>query len=126
MQQKIATQSEDTEIAMKLEDSPIGESTTGMNQIQEQLTNLTLQLQGIKKGKENREDLWSTQCHTDGHTKDTCPEFRNDLLSGVLNPLICGSVPWCYICQIYEHQHKECGYMQKMVTKQSNLYCSFF
>ena len=34
MQQVIATQSKDLETAMKLEASPVGESTVGMNQIQ--------------------------------------------------------------------------------------------
>ena len=54
MQQNIMTQSEALEIAMKLEASPIEENAASMNQIQAQLVNLTLQLQDIKKGKENR------------------------------------------------------------------------
>ena len=41
MQQDIAMQSEDLKTAMKLEASPVGESTFEMNQIQAQLTNLT-------------------------------------------------------------------------------------
>ena len=45
MQQKIATQSEALETAMKLEASPVGESAVKMNHIQAQLANLTLQLQ---------------------------------------------------------------------------------
>ena len=44
MQQKIATQSEDLEIAMKLEALLVGENVAGMNQIQAQLANLTLQM----------------------------------------------------------------------------------
>ena len=71
MQQNIVTQSEALEIAMKLEASPIGESTVGMNKIQVQLVNLTLQLQDIKKGKEHHENLWGTRCCVDGHPKDT-------------------------------------------------------
>ena len=61
---------------MKLEASPVGENVDGMNQIQEQLENLMLQLQDIKKGKENHEYLWCTRCHVDGHTKYTCPDSR--------------------------------------------------
>ena len=38
---------------MKLEASPVRENAVRMNQIQTQLENLTLQLQDIKKGKEN-------------------------------------------------------------------------
>ena len=44
MQQKIATQREALEIAMKLEASSIGENGVGMTQIQSQLENLTIQL----------------------------------------------------------------------------------
>ena len=47
----------------------------GMNQIKEQLANMTLQLQDIKKAKEDHDDLWCTQSRADGHTKDTCPTF---------------------------------------------------
>ena len=53
-QQKIVSQTEDMEIEMKLESSPIGEIGAGMMQIQSQLANLTLQLQDIKKGKKSK------------------------------------------------------------------------
>ena len=95
MQQNIVMQSEALEIAMKLEASSVGETAVGMNQIQAQLSNLTLQLQDIKKAKEDHDDLWCTRCHADGHTKDTCPMFLNYLLPGALNPLSCAGVPWC-------------------------------
>ena len=85
-----------------------------------------LQLKYVKKGKEQREDIWCTQCHADGHTKDTCPYFQNYLLLGAPNPLSCGSVPWCRIFQVYGHRHEECGYMQNMVTKPMSLYCTFY
>ena len=39
---------------MKLEASPIGNGVVGMVQIQSQLDNLTIQLQEIKKGKEEK------------------------------------------------------------------------
>ena len=60
---------------MKLEASPVGENAIMMSQIQTQLENLTLQLQDIKKGKEQHEDLWCTRFRVDGHTKDTFPYF---------------------------------------------------
>ena len=44
MQQKIATQMEALELAMKLEASPIGDGAAGMIQIQSQLANLTIQV----------------------------------------------------------------------------------
>ena len=120
MQQKIAIESEALDIALKLEASSIGENVVGMNQIQTQLANLTLQLQDIKKGKEHREEVWCTRCRANRHTKDNFLDFRNYLLSGALNPLSCGSVPWCHIFQVYGHQHEYYGYMQNMVTKPMN------
>ena len=60
MQQRIVTQSKALEITMKLEASLVGEPTIGMNPIQAQLANLMLQLQDIKKDKEDRGDLWCT------------------------------------------------------------------
>ena len=75
MKQNISTQSKALEIALKLEASLVGETVDGMNQIQAQLANLMLQLQDIKKGKEDHNDLWCTRCHVDRHTKDTCPTF---------------------------------------------------
>ena len=60
MQKKTATQSEALETAMKLEASQVGETAIGMDQIQAQLANLTLQLQDIKKAKEDCEYIWCT------------------------------------------------------------------
>ena len=42
---------------MKLEASPVGETTVKMNHIQAQLANLMLQLQDIKKAKEDHDDI---------------------------------------------------------------------
>jgi hypothetical protein len=60
MQQKIASQFEALEIAMKLESAPMGESSSNMSQILSQLTSLSLQVEDMKKekGKEKREDIW--------------------------------------------------------------------
>ena len=123
--ENIVTQSEALEIAMKLKESPIGETAVEMNQIHTQLANIMLQLQDIKKAKEDHDDLWCTPCHADGHTKDTCPTFQNYFLSGAPNPLSCASIPLCRICQVYGHRHENCKYMQKMVTKTKSLYCTF-
>ena len=75
MQQNIATQCKDLEITMKLEASPVGETTAKMNHIQAQLENMTLQLQDIKKDKEDHDEFWCTWCHANGHSKDTCLTF---------------------------------------------------
>ena len=111
---------------MKMEASPISETRVGMNKIQLQLANSTIQLQDIKKGRENREEIWCTQCHGEGHHKDQCPKFSNYLLSGSPNTLNQGGhLPWCRICQMHGHQHEECVYLQKMVSNPTNLYCTF-
>ena len=51
MQQNIATQTEDLEIAMKLEASPIGEIGVGMNHIKSHLENITIQATRYQEGK---------------------------------------------------------------------------
>ena len=76
--------------------------------------------------KDEHDELWCTRCHVDGHTKDTCLTFRNYLLSGALNPLSCGSVSFCRICQVYGNRHENCTYMHKMVMKLASLYCTFY
>ena len=72
---------------MKLEASPIVETCVGMAQIHNQLANLTLQLQDIKKGKEVRDEVWCTKCRTEGHSREHCPIFVEYLASGAPNPL---------------------------------------
>ena len=119
-------QNEALEMAMKLEGSPLGETAVGMNQIQAQLANLTLQLQDIKKEKEEHDDLWCTRCHMGGHTKDTCPTFRNYFLLGAPKNIIFSRVTWFHIYDLYGHRHENSSYMQNMVTKAEILYCSFF
>jgi hypothetical protein len=82
MQQKIASQSEALEIAMKLESTPMGESSSGMSQILSQLTSLSLQVEDMKKdkGKDKREDIWCVRCRSEGHDKEHCPLFNNTWL----------------------------------------------
>ena len=75
MQQKVTLQSEALEIAMRLEASPMSESTLGMDQLHKQLVNITLELQSLKKGKEVHEEVWCTRCRTEGHSKEQCPVF---------------------------------------------------
>ncbi|CAF4129484.1 unnamed protein product [Adineta steineri] len=62
MQQKVTSQSEALEIAMRLEASSMSESALGMDQLQQQLVNITLELQSLKKGKEVHEEIWCTTC----------------------------------------------------------------
>ena len=72
------------EMAMKLEASPLEETTTGMTTLQNQLANLTLQIHELKKGKEVMQDIWCLWCKSQGHTKDNCPVFAEYLRQGLL------------------------------------------
>lgn len=111
---------------MKLEDSPIGYTNAGMQQIQIQLANLTLQIQYIKKIKEVREEVWCTKCRSEGHSKEKCPIFRDYMASGALDPLNAGSYLWCEICKVGgQHRSEDCYLLQKYVHTTRNLYCKF-
>ena len=62
IQHKLSTQDEALEMSMKLEASPLAETSIGMTNLQNQLANLTLQLHEIKKGKEVEHEIWCTKC----------------------------------------------------------------
>ena len=79
---------------MKLEASSIAETSVGMTQIQNQLAQLTLPLQEIKKDKEVQEEVCCTKCKTEGHSKENCPVFAEYLASGAPNPLPQVQGPW--------------------------------
>ena len=64
LQQALTTQTSAMELAMKLEASLIVDTSSCMAQVQSQLQALTLQLQGIKKGKEKCKGVWCTTCNT--------------------------------------------------------------
>ena len=86
-QQKITTQVESLEIAMKLEALSIGDTHAGVQKIQSQLANLTLELQDLNKGKETRSEVSYKKCKAEGHYKDQCHVFRDYLVSGAPNPV---------------------------------------
>ena len=110
---------------MKLEASPLAETSTGMKNLQNQLANLTLQLHEIKKGKEVAQELWCTECKGQGHTKNNCPIFGEYLESGAPKPLVQTQGPWCEICKTRGHRPQECPLLQKYVQTPKNLYCNF-
>ena len=100
---------------MKLEASPLAETSAGMKKLQNQLANLTLQLHEIKKGKEVEQELWCTKCKGHGHTKDNCPVFVEYIASGAPNPLVQNQGPWCEIYRTRGHRPQECPLLQKYV-----------
>jgi hypothetical protein len=64
MKQKISLEAEALEITMKLESSPMGETSSGMSHILSQLPSLSLQVEDMRKdkGKDKREDIWCVRC----------------------------------------------------------------
>ena len=80
---------------MKIEAIPVGESNPGMSQILNQLTNLSLQVEDMKKdkGKEKREDIWCIRCKLEGHEKEKCPLFHGYLASRAPIPLNPTNIP---------------------------------
>jgi hypothetical protein len=115
MQQKITSQVEALEISMKLESSPMGESISTMSQILSQLTNLSLQVEDMKrdKGKDKREDIWCIRCKSEGHDKEHYPLFHEYLVYGALSPLKQFTLPWCEVCR-NRHHLGECYYLKNM------------
>jgi hypothetical protein len=111
---------------MKLESTPMGESSSGMSQILSQLTSLSLQVEDMKKdkGKDKREDIWCVRCRSEGHDKEHFPLFNEYLASGAPSPLKQVTLPWCEVCR-NKHRTGECYYMQKYVQTPTNLYCTF-
>jgi hypothetical protein len=116
MQQKFSSQTEELEIAMKLEAAHVGESIPGMIQILNQLTSFSLQVEDMKKDKrkEKREDIWCIRCKSEGHDKEHFPLFHEYLASGAPSPLKQAIVPWCEVCRT-RHHPGECYYMKKYV-----------
>ena len=93
-QQKIQTQAKALEL--------------GMQQIQSQrenLANLTLELQDMKKSEEVREEVWCTKCKSKGHSKEQCPLFRNYMTTEAPNPLNGRSSLCCEICKSRGEHH---------------------
>ena len=125
MHQKLQTQDVALEMAMKLEASPLAESSTGMATLQNQLANLTLQLHELKKGKEVAQDIWCIKCKTQGNTKYNCPVFVEYLAARAPNPLPQTHGPWCEICKTRGHLPHQCPLLQKYVQTPKNLYCVF-
>ena len=125
MQHKVTSQAEALEITMKLEASPIAETSARMQQIQSQLANLILQLQDMKKGKEVKEEVWCTKWRTEGHSRDHCPIFVEYMASGEPNHLPQVRGPWGEICRTNGHRPQECHLLQKYVQTPKNLFCTF-
>jgi hypothetical protein len=114
MQQKISSHAEALEISMKLESTPMGESSSGMSQILSQITILSLQVEDMKKykGRDKRKYIWCIGCKSERHDKEHYPLFHEYLASRTPSPLKKVILPWCEVCR-NRHLPGECYYMKK-------------
>ena len=96
---------------MKLETALVGDDS-GLAQIQAQLAAMALELRDMKKAKTSREEVWCTQCQTEGHDRDQCPGVRTYLNMGVPNQFNPG-VLYCEICRTTgQHRPENCHLLQ--------------
>jgi len=111
-QQKITTQEEALEIAMRLHETPMQDPNLGVQQIHVQLKNICLEMQSLKQDRtvrpEVRKEVWCMKCKSQGHDKYQCMVIKNYLAGGVPMPLrpkaqVGPSVTptlWCVIYQV--------------------------
>lgn len=124
-QQRLASQAEALEAAIRMEASPIGESSTGMAEVQSQLVALTLQLQDISKQKEKREDVRCTYYRTEGNYKNQCLVLLLYMATGAPNHVGPGEGTWCELCRTRGHRPANYHLLQKYVNLTKSLYCKF-
>ena len=124
MQQKVGDQQEALEIAMKLETAPVGDDY-GIAQIQAQLAAMALELREMKKGKSDREEVWCTQCRTEGHDKEWCPLIDKYLQTSAPNSFP-PQVLYCELCRMTgQHRPENCYLLQRYGQGPKNSYCKF-
>jgi hypothetical protein len=110
-QQKFQTQAEALQTTLQLEENQYQQTDPAIEELKEDLTNLTFQL-NKNKNKDKREAVWCTTCRTEGHHKNECPMFAQYMEAGMPNPLPPGGL-WCEICKKSGHDPYHCTMMQK-------------
>lgn len=136
-QQKLLTQVEALEMAMKLHETLIQDLGLGVQQIHMQLQSLCLEMQSLKQDRVPRpqvhEEVWCIKCKGQGHDKDHCPIFANYLVGGVLMPLrptvqvglSASAALWFVICQVGgKHATDNCHLLQKYTQTPQQLHCN--
>lgn len=138
-QQKLSTQAEAWEMAMRLHETPLQDPVLGVQKIHVQLQNLCLEMQSLKQDRtpwpEACEEVWCVKCKGQGHDKDHCPVFMNYLVGGGPMPLRPEAqvgprmtpTLWCMICQIGgKHTTYNCHLLQKYMQMSQQLFCNFY
>jgi hypothetical protein len=84
-QQKFQNQVEALRVAMQLEENQYKKTYPTIQELKEDLKNLTVQL-NQNKSREKREVVWCTLCRSEGHHKNECLKFAQYLGVGLPNP----------------------------------------
>ena len=126
LQQKLSTQAQALEMAMRLYETPIQDPRLGVQQIHVQLQNLCLEMESLKYDRasfqEVHEGVWCIKCKGQGHDKDHCLVFANYLERGGPMPLrpeaqawsSAAATLWCVIYQIGgKHMMENCHLLHK-------------
>jgi hypothetical protein len=121
--QKIQTQEEALQAALQLEENQYLRTDPAIEELKEDLKNLTFQL-NKNKGKEKREVVWCTTCRTEGHHKNECPNFAQYMEIGVPKSFPMRG-PWCEICKTHGYGPYHCPMMQKYQKVPKSSYCNF-
>jgi hypothetical protein len=120
---KFQTRAEALQATLQLEENQYQKTDPTIEEMKEDLKNLTFQL-NQNKGKEKREVVWCTTCGTEGHHKNECPTFTYYMETGVPNHLSTGG-PWCKICKTHGNDPYHCPMMQKYQKIPKISYCKF-
>jgi hypothetical protein len=72
---KFQTQAEALQVALQLEGNQYQKTDLAIEELKEDLKNLTFQL-NQNKSKDKREVVWCTTCRTEEHHENECPTFR--------------------------------------------------
>ena len=76
-QQKVNTQVNFLEVAIRLEVTLGGEVTPRMEQVQTRIVELTMQLQNLSTTNPTQECIWFNFCIIEGHHKNEWPKMNN-------------------------------------------------
>jgi hypothetical protein len=83
-QYKFQTRAEALQASLQLEENQYQNIDPTIEELKEDLRNLTFQLNQNKR-KEKREVVWCTTCKTEGHHKNECPIFSQYMETGLPN-----------------------------------------
>jgi hypothetical protein len=75
--------------ALQLEENQYKQTDPAIEEMKEDLKNLTFQL-NKNKSKDKQEVVWCTTCRTEGHHKNECPTFAYYMVAGMTIPLLIG------------------------------------